>query len=185
MDDNEFLKTYENFIRTFAYKYCRHEEDKQDFEQELRIRLWKAWKSHYDPVKGKLSTWVYKTLQLHSRKLRFDTLKQQVFEKELLNSDYFNEENYKYDPYFLSIAWETSLGQLKSEEKFPEFEHRIHLCLSEKERSVYNLVLQYYPNLKIPKVAKKLDIPKEEVEKIYEGIKIKVFNIYEELYKHI
>ena len=185
MDDNEFLKKYDTFVKTFAYKYCRHEEDKKDFEQELRIRLWKAWKEHYDPLKGKLSTWVYKTLQLHSRKLRFDTLKQQVFEKEILNSDYFHNEHYRYDPHFLSVAWETSLDRLKGEDKFPDFEHKINMALTEKERAVYNLVLRYYPNLHISKVSRELNLSKEEVESLHESIKIKVFELHDALYRHI
>lgn len=184
MDDNEFLKKYETFIKTFAYKYCRHEDDKKDFEQELRIRLWKAWKEHYDPLKGKLSTWVYKTLQLHSRKLRFDTLKQQVFEKEILNSDYFHDENYRYDPHFLSVVWKTSIDQLK-EEKFPELENQINHALDDKEKAVYNLVLRYYPNLRVSKIARELNIPKDLVIEIHERIKTKVFHIYENLYGRI
>jgi len=185
LDDNEFLKKYETFIKTFAYKYCRHEEDKKDFEQELRIRLWKAWQKHYDPEKGKLSTWVYQTLQLHARKLRFDTLKQDIFEKEILNSDFFHKEHYRYDPHFLSVAWDDSLDKMKSNDKFPEFEARIELALTEEEKAIYNLFIRYAPNARISKIARELKLSKRATEEIYSRVKTKVFELHEELYHHI
>lgn len=182
MDDNEFLRKYDSFIRSFAYKYCRQEEDKADFEQELRIRLWTAYKTHYDPEKGKLSTWVYQTLQLHARKLRFDILKQESFERGILKSDYYHHEHYKYDPYFLLITSEESISNVINSGKFPELEYALELSLSSNEKRVYTALLKYYPNVKPSKICRELNLTVEEFDSLHISIKAKVMKIYRKLY---
>lgn len=182
MDSNDFIKKYDVFIRGFAHKFCRYPEDEKDFAQELRIRLWRAYEEHYDPNKGKLSTWVYQTLLLHARKLRFDMKKQDIFNKEMLNSEYYNGQHFHKDTYFLYLA--NFLGEQKAEAefKYPLFEHEVICSLSPEERRVYLLLVRYPSGAKLSRIAKELKIKKEVVEAIYDSIRDKVLEAYTKVY---
>jgi DNA-directed RNA polymerase specialized sigma24 family protein len=141
-----------------------------------------AYKSHYDPSRGKLSTWVYQTLQLHARKLRFDVLKQEVFEKAIIGSDYYHNQHYTSDTYFLNIACEIDKLKSTTEQKFKEFESRIELALTHSERAVYNFMLKGEGGFKPSRVAKELKISKKEVELILLSVRRKVKEIFTDLY---
>ena len=182
MDPNLLIKKFDPFIRGFAHKFCRYPEDEKDFAQELRIRLWRAHEEHYDPNKGKLSTWVYQTLLLHSRKLRFDMKKQDIFNKEMLNSEFYNQGQYRGDSYFLYLA--SFLGKQKSaaELLYPRFESDILESLNPEEKKVYVLLIRYAPGVKLSRISRELKIKREVIDAIYDSIKDKVLKIYEELY---
>jgi RNA polymerase sigma factor (sigma-70 family) len=182
LDSNEFLKKYDPFIKGFAYKFCKYPEDEQDFAQELRIRLWKAYEEHFDPAKGKLSTWVYQTLLLHSRKLRFDMKKQEVFNKEMLNSEYYHSNHYRQDTYFLYIAELLGRQQSNAENKYPQFERKILELLTPEEKRVYTLLMRYAPGIKISRISRELRMKKEAIESLYGAIKEKVLIAYEQIY---
>lgn len=182
MDPNLLIKKFDPYIRGFAYKFCKYSEDEKDFAQELRIRLWRAYEEHFDPKKGKLSTWVYQTLLLHSRKLRFDMKKQDIFNKEMLNSDFYNNHSYRNDTYFLYLA--SFLGDQKSRAEllYPKFENAILARLSVEEKKIYTLLIRYAPGIKLSRISRELKIKREVVDAIYESIKVKVIEAYDEIY---
>lgn len=183
MNANEVIKKYDPFIKSFAYKFCKYPEDEKDFAQELRIRLWRAYESHYDPNKGKLSTWVYQTLLLHSRKLRFDMKKQDVFNKEMLNSEYYHNDHYRTDRYFLQMAELLGTQQARAQLKYPSFENGILSALNREEKRVYHLLIRYTPGIKLSRISRELKIKREIVDAIYESIKEKVLIVYQEVYQ--
>jgi RNA polymerase sigma factor (sigma-70 family) len=182
MDDDGFIQKFDPHVKTFAYKYCRDNKDLRDFQQNLRIRLWLAYKSHYDPSKGKLSTWVFQTLQLHARKLRFDVLKQEVFERAIIGSDFYHNHCYTNDPYFINVACEIDGRKNNSEHKFKELESSIELTLTSSELSVYNLLMKSNGSYKPSRIAKELKISKKDVELLHASIRRKVRAIYLDLY---
>lgn len=182
MNPNLLIKKFDPFIRGFAHKFCRYSEDEKDFAQELRIRLWRAYEQHYDPNKGKLSTWVYQTLLLHSRKLRFDMKKQDIFNKEMLNSDYYNNRHYRKDTYFLYLASFMGEQQSEAELLYPKFESSILSALNPEERKIYNLLIRYAPGVKLSRISRELKIKREVVDAIYESIKEKVLEAYTKIY---
>lgn len=181
IDENKLIKEFDKFIKNFARKYCRYPEDQDDFAQELRIKLCMAYKDHYDPAKGKLSTWVYRTLLMWSRRLRFDMKKQDIFNKEMLNSTYYNEQHYKSDEYFLYITDLMAKQQDNSENKYPQFESSIISSLTPDETRVYQQIL-INGGFKISKICRSLKIKKELAEALYGSIKEKVISSYEKIY---
>ena len=182
MDPNVFIKMYDSYIRGFARKFCRYPEDEKDFAQELRIRLWKAYGNHYDPNKGKLSTWVYQTLLLHSRKLRFDMKKQDIFNKDMLNSEYYHQHHYRGDSYFLYIAGFLEEQKSDAELRYPQFENCILTSLNSEEKKVYILLIRYSPGIKLSRISRELKIKREIVDAIYVSIKDKVLEAYKKVY---
>jgi RNA polymerase sigma factor (sigma-70 family) len=181
MDENQLIIGFDHFIKNFARKYCRYPEDQEDFAQELRLKLCKAYREHYDPAKGKLPTWVYRTLLMWSRRLRFDMKKQDIFNKEMLNSTYYNEQHYQNDDYFLYVANLLGKQRSNSEHKYPRFESSILSLLTEDETRIYHQIMRQ-GSFKVSKICKLLKMNKESVEALYGSIKIKVIEAYEKVY---
>lgn len=95
IDYNQLLIKYDPLIKKYSNQYCRGLMPQEDFEQELRIRLWIKVDEHYCSAIGSLENYVFGVVNLESRKIRFDLSRQEQFE---LSSIFYCSS--PYEPYY-------------------------------------------------------------------------------------
>lgn len=83
MDYNELIKKYRPKISYYASKYSCNLIPKEDFEQELSIRLWRIVSRYYSSTVGPLENFANGVLSLEAKKIRYDLNAQHKFEDSI------------------------------------------------------------------------------------------------------
>lgn len=150
MNIDEILKKYDKIILIYARKADPDYVD--DAAQYIRIYIWKQIKN-FDSDKSPLDYFVKMAIKTAYRKIIYDKLKQEKFERELLPLTNDNSDH------FCSHAPEDNLYELIDRE------------LDISDKNIFYAVIYDTENLPHKKIAKKLGIPYIEFEERLENIR--------------
>lgn len=120
IDYDSLIKRYGPLIKKYSWQYSRGIMPMEDFEQELKIRLWIKVDDHYCSAIGPLENYAYGVINLEARKIRFDMSRQEQFESSLV---YCSSVNFTYDSDKSVLLW----GKLWN-------------ILTDKEREYLNII---------------------------------------------
>lgn len=87
MDYNELIGKYEPLVQLYTNKYYKGIMPKEDFSQELRIKVWQRVNDLYCSSLGKLDSFIKGVISLESKKMRSDIKAQNKFEESLYISE--------------------------------------------------------------------------------------------------
>ena len=83
IDYNDLILRYDKLIKKFAAQYYKGVMPKEDYEQELRIRLWRKIGS-YNSALGTINNYAYGILNLETKKIKSDMKMQDRFEENII-----------------------------------------------------------------------------------------------------
>lgn len=118
----QLLDSHEGLIQYYTGKYYNGIMPREDFAQELRIKVWQRVNDLYCSSIGKLDNFVRGVISLESKKLRSDIKAQSRFEESFYDSELL------------------MLGFSSHQDQSPEWRNNIIESFSDEEVSVFNKI---------------------------------------------